>query len=799
MRISWNWLNDYIQSELSVDEVSKILTSIGLEVEAIEPIASVKGGLEGLVIGEVKACEKHANADKLKVTQVDLGSYGTHQIVCGAPNVAVGQKVVVATVGAVLYPTSGDSFEIKAAKIRGEESFGMICAEDEIGLGTSHDGIIVLPANAQVGALAKDYYQIHQDIAIEIGLTPNRTDAMSHQGVARDLHVAMEAKNIPHTYNQNGKTFGAIQKSSDTKKLEIEVLSEDCKIYQGAVLTGITQFESPEWLKFRLQVIGERSINSVVDCSNYILHDLGYPTHCFDYQKIANGAIQVKNLDANEKFESLNDQKLNLTAEDLVISDKEKSLCLAGIIGGKNSCVTYETTSLMLECAFFEATRIRKTSTRLNVKTESSSKFEKSVNPNAAQFVMQKMLSMLSEIAGVSLASEIVSIQKDVFEPYSVTLTKTRLDMYAGRKMNAEEVSAIFKNLEIEIENFENETWSLKVPLFKFDVNREEDVIEEVLRITGYDAVPYPKHLKSNIVFTDKISRHKLEEHIGASLQGDGFNEIMTNSISQSKYYENPIMLLNSMTSELDCMRTHLLPGFLEVAQYNINRDSKDIKFYEFGNVYFNSGSYNQSKVLGILISGNHQAPTWLQPKGDTSSYFHIKSTVESILNRFIDNLKFEDLEIKFFNYGAKILYKKNEIGQMGEVSNEMKKSFDIKQDLFFAQINIDALYELVVNKKITYTEISKFPVVKRDLALIVDDAVSFSALEQVCKKELREVLLDVSLFDVFKDAAFEGKKQYAIRFSMQDKQKTMEDADIEKYINKVLETLKKEVGATLR
>jgi phenylalanyl-tRNA synthetase beta chain len=392
-----------------------------------------------------------------------------------------------------------------------------------------------------------------------------------------------------------------------------------------------------------------------------------------------------------------------------------------------------------------------------------------------------------------------VSIQKGVFQPYKVVLTKTRLDMYAGRKMNADEVSAILKNLEIEIEGYENEIWSLKVPLFKFDVNREEDVIEEVLRITGYDAVPYPKHLKSNIIFTDKISRHRLEEHIGASLQGDGFNEIMTNSISQSKYYEHPIMLLNSMTSELDCMRTHLLPGFLEVAQYNINRDSKDIKFYEFGNVYFNSQSYSQSKVLGILISGNHQATTWLQPKGDTTSYFHIKSTVESILNRFIENIKFEDLEIKFFNYGSKILFKKNEIGQMGEVSNEMKKSFDIKQDLFFAQINIDALYELVANKKITYTEISKFPVVKRDLALIVDEAVAFSALEQVCKKELREVLLDVSLFDVFKDAAFEGKKQYAIRLSMQDKQKTMEDADIEKYINKVLESLKKEVGATLR
>ena len=412
---------------------------------------------------------------------------------------------------------------------------------------------------------------------------------------------------------------------------------------------------------------------------------------------------------------------------------------------------------------------------------------------------MEKMLSMLSEIAGVSLASEMVSIQKGVFEPYSVTLTKTRLDMYAGRKMNADEVSAILKNLEIEIESYENEIWSLKVPLFKFDVNREEDVIEEVLRITGYDAVPYPKHLKSNIVFTDKISRHKLEEHIGASLQGDGFNEIMTNSISQSKYYENPIMLLNSMTSELVCMRTHLLPGFLEVAQYNINRDSKDIKFYEFGNVYFNSQSYAQSKVLGILISGNHQAPTWLQPKGDSSSYFHIKLAVESILSRFLDNLKFEDLDISFFNYGARITYKKNEIGQLGEVSNEMKKSFDIKQDLFFAQINIDALYELVANKKITYTEISKFPVVKRDLALIVDEAVAFSALEQVCKKELREVLLDVSLFDVFKDAAFEGKKQYAIRLSMQDKQKTMEDADIEKYINKVLESLKKEVGASLR
>lgn len=801
MRISWNWLCDYISTTLSVEEIGKMLTQIGLEVEMIEKVQSIPGGLEGIFIGEVLEVVKHPNADKLNVTKVNLGeAFGIQQIVCGAPNVAQGQKVVVARVGSILFPKNGASFEIKAAKIRGEESFGMICAEDEIGIGSSHDGIIVLPQDAQVGMPASKYYDIDSDFAIEIGLTPNRMDAMSHKGVARDLHVALTARNIPHEYFPMGKVFKSIS-VGEKKKLNVAVTSENCSIYQAALLENIQNMESPKWLKFRLETIGERSINSVVDCSNFILHDLGQPTHCFDATQVENHALQIKELAKQEKFASLIDQEFELVAGDLVIADESKTLCLAGIVGGSNSSVSGNTKSIILETAYFNPTKVRQTTTRIGFRSESASKFEKGIDPNALEAANHKMLNMLGEITGATLNSEIVAIGNQDFKPYSVHLSFDKLNQYAGFEMDKKLALQILNALEIQVLSETAEGLQLEVPHFKYDVTRQEDVIEEIMRIVGFDEIPYPKFLRSTLSFKPHKTIFELEEQLAHDLAGMGHFEIMTNSIASSKIYqsEQRVPLLNAMTSELDTMREDMISGFLEVASYNINRDQKDLKLFEFGNSYFKKETYGQKRHLAILHSGQSEVGYWQNPKGVSSSFYSLMGVVSQIVNRYAKKFELKEVSHSSFDVALEIICNKKPIGIIGMISPKVAKEYGLKQKVYFAQLDMEPLFEIAQQIKISYKEISKFPPVKRDFALMIQEQVTLDQIEKICKTQLKEHLIDFYLFDVFKDPTWQNQKSYAVRLVLENKEKTFEDKEIDQLMAPLIQKLEKEIGATIR
>lgn len=803
MKISWNWLCDYIKSDLSIDEVSAILTSIGLEVESVEKVETVKGGLEGFVVGKVLECEKHPNADKLRVTKVDLGdAFGVKNIVCGAPNVAAGQTVVVATEGTTIYLSNGESFVIKASKIRGEASEGMICAEDEMGIGESHDGIMVLSDDVKRGTLAKDYFNISSDIVFEIGLTPNRTDAMSHQGVARDLAAALSIRNIDFQYSPEGKQFEAASTSSDVKMLKIENKTKDASIFYGVVMSDVHITESPEWLKNRLISIGEKPKNNIVDITNYVLHDTGHPIHAYDYDKVKDGALIVKNLESNVSFEALTGSKFELKENDVVISDASSVLCLGGIVGGKNSEITSETKNVLIECAYFNATAIRKTSQRIEFKSEAAMKYEKGVDPNQTLDVITKSMNAIATISGAKKASDIIKTELETYDYWNVTMSKTKLDMYAGRKLEDPYVSKILEGLGIKILQFQEATWTLSVPRYKEDVTRDVDVIEEILRISGYDNVPYPSFLKSNLTYTGQLTMNEFENKISNLLVGKGFSEIMTNSISQSKYYSHPdrITLLNSMTAELDCLRTSLIPGFLEVIQHNVNRGNKDVAFFEIGSEYFKKETYSQSKKLTIALSGLVETQNWQHTKGVESSYFKLKGVVESLLARYTQNVTYVSSKNEEYSYIASLQVHNKNIGTIGELSKKVLKSFDIKQDVFVVELDMNVLYELQLQSKMRFKEISKFPSVKRDLALVIDEAVSYSQIEMICKKQLKESLSQIQLFDIFKDAKLgENKKSYAIRLTIQNKEKTMSDVEIDELIQGVLKKLNQELKAELR
>lgn len=803
MRISWNWLQDYIQSELSIEEIGVILTSIGLEVESIEKIESIKGGLEGFIIGQVIECEKHPNADKLKITKVNLGAkYGVKDIVCGAPNVAKGQKVVVATEGTTIYLANGESFTIKASKIRGEASEGMICAEDEIGIGESHDGILVLPENLEIGTLAKDYFKISSDIAIEIGLTPNRTDAMSHSGVARDLAVALSIRNIDFKYNPLGKDLKEMVQSTNKLPISIENKSINTPIFYVVVLADIQVKESPDWLKDRLITIGEKPKNNIVDITNFILHDTGHPIHAYDYDKINQGQITIEDLTEKLSFDALTGQKFELNTGDIVIKDKNNVLCLGGIVGGKNSEISSETKNVLLECAYFNSTAIRNTSERIGFKSEAAMKYEKGVDPNQTDFVLQKSMSLVTELSGAKIASEIIKTVQTTFDFWNVTMSKPKLDMYAGRKLDLNTVDKIILGLGIEILSFENETWTLAVPRFKEDVTRDVDVIEEILRISGYDNVPYPKFLKSNLTYSGQKTINEFEDSIANFLVGSGYSEIMTNSISQSKYYTNPdkIQLLNSMTADLDCLRTSMIPGFLEVIQHNINRGNKEISFFEIGSEYIKVDQYQQNKKLVFALSGLKSIPNWQNIKGVESDYIQLKNSVEKLISKYSNQAIFLQEENEDYNYITSINIQNKKIGTLGELDKKVLKKFDIKQAVFIAEIDINVLFEISKNLKIRFKEISKYPSVKRDLALIVSNDITYQQIETIAKKQLKENLVSIGLFDIFKDVKLGvDKKSYAIRLTLQNIEKTMSDTEIDDMVNGLLKKLNKELQAELR
>jgi phenylalanyl-tRNA synthetase beta chain len=805
MKISWNWLNEYLTCEnLTIEEASKVLTSIGLEVEAIETFQSIKGGLEHFYIGEVIRCEKHPNADKLSLTQVNLGeNLGVKKIVCGAPNVAVGQKVAVAVEGAIIYTPNGESFSIKNSKIRGEESQGMICAEDELGIGEGHDGILVLDKDAEAGMPAADYFKIYTDTIFEIGLTPNRTDAMYHKGVARDLAAAINARGGECIFHEDGKTVFQFEQRLTGRKLNIHSNTALASKFGGITIENISINKTPQWMIDRLSAIGESPKHLLIDLTNYILHDLGQPLHAYDLAKLDGEEIIVDELTRDTTMSALNGQELKLKEGDIVIRDRSKLIGLAGIMVSSDSCIDANSQSIFIEVAYFKSIAIRQTSQRLSLRTEAAVKFEKGIDPNGTEYAIRKAQSIILSIDKSAIAGELIMPVNKEFAPWEVTLTRVKLDLYANMSIEKEKVDFILMALGIVISQSNQETWSLSVPRFKEDVRREEDVIEEVLRIYGYNLLPYPKFLRSNLSFSKGLTTTQLENHISSLLNGNGYQEIITNSISQSRYYKlsEPIKLLNSMTSELDCMRSSILPGFLEVIEHNLNRDQKDLALFEIGNEYFQdkSGVYRQRKKLVLAVTGMHMSPNWQIPKGQPNDYFQLKSVIEKLIKDLKLDVLYAEAQDPNYNYGLQISLGQKKIGILGEFIID-KKMFDIKQKVFVAELDFDIIYKSKLNEKILFQEITKFPAVKRDLAMVINQSVPFERLESIAKKTLAKSLDQVTLFDIFKDKSLgESKKSYAIRLQLSNKEKTLSDKEIDSMIQKLIGVYQKELNAEIR
>ncbi len=808
MKISYNWLKQYLDVQIPVNEVSEILTSIGLEVEGFELFESIKGGLQNVVIGKVLTCEKHPDADKLKVTTVNVGATETLQIVCGAPNVAAGQKVIVALVGASLYPAgSSEAIQIKKAKIRGVESAGMICAEDELGIGESHAGILILPDDVQVGSSAADYFGVERDTVFEIGLTPNRSDAFSHIGVARDLKAALNARNNS-TYELRKPDVSAFK--TDDNSCEIQVSVEDanaCPRYSGVTISGIEVKDSPQWLVNRLKAIGVRSINNIVDVTNYVLHEFGQPLHAFDADKIEGKKVVVRKAKQDEKFITLDGVERKLTANDLMICNAEKPMCIAGVFGGAESGVTNATKNIFIESAYFSPSGIRKTATHHGLRTDAAMHYEKGCDPNITIKALQRAVLLIQEVAGGIVSSDISDFYPAQILPQQVTVKFDYVQKLAGFHIERTVIKKILRELEIEVEQENDSVLVVSVPTFKTEVTRPADIVEEIIRIYGYNNFPLPSKLNTSISLSSTIDAVKYENVAASLLNGMGYSEITTNSVSQSKFEQDEalqkqqVKLLNSQTSELDCMRTSMLYGMLEVIAYNQNRKASDLKFFEFGKTYHKAENhYKEYKHLAVLITGNYDGGNWLSPSRKTD-FYHLKQAVENLLSRLgIHTYIIQPTEQTPFSFGYKIVVDDVPVVVGGLVSSDVCKQFDIKQDVWFADVNWDYVLASSAKQKIEFKSLPKFPSVRRDLALVVNKELSFAAIEQLSQKEAKKLLKEVSLFDVYTgDKIEQGKKSYAVSFMFQHEEKTLTDDEVEKVMNKLMSCFEKDLGAVIR
>jgi phenylalanyl-tRNA synthetase beta chain len=820
MNISYNWLKQYIDTDLTPEELSKALTSIGLETGGIEKVQTIKGGLEGLVIGEVLTCDEHPNSDHLHVTTVNVGAAEPLKIVCGAPNVAAGQKVVVATIGTVLY-SGEESFTIKRSKIRGEESFGMICAEDEIGIGTSHDGIIVLPANAVVGTPAKEYYNVKDDYVLEVDITPNRIDAASHFGVARDLAAYLAANDLKGTLVKPSVDAFAVENHNLPVSVTVEN-SEACPRYAGVSIAGVTIKESPEWLQNYLKAIGLRPINNVVDITNFILHETGQPLHSFDADKIAGKQVIVKTLPEGTKFTTLDEAERSLSDKDLMICDANGGMCIAGVFGGLNSGVSDNTTNVFLESAYFNPVWVRKTARRHGLNTDSSFRFERGCDPNNNVYVLKRAALLIKELAGGTISSDIVDIYPTPIKPFEVDITFDKINSLIGKEIEKETIKKILHHLEIEIARETAEGMKLFVPTYRVDVQRDVDVIEDILRIYGYNNVLPGESVKSSISYSSKPDSQKLQNLISEQLTGCGFNEILNNSLTKAGYYEtlnafpaaNLVMMMNPLSADLNAMRQTLLFGGLESVAYNVNRKNQDLKFYEFGNCYyFNAekkeegkplAAYSEDMHLGLWLTGNKTAQSWVRAD-EKSSVFELKGYVLNILRRMGVNLQKLVIETETTNdLFAEALVIKNKQGKQlaifGSVAKKLLKALDIDVPVFFADLNWNNLLVESTRKKVSFTEISKFPEVKRDLALLIDKNVSFAEIEKLAYATEKNLLRKVQLFDVYEGKNLEaGKKSYAVSFTLQDDAKTLNDKQIDGIMQKLIKQFEEKLGAKLR
>lgn len=809
MKISYNWLKQYLKVDLPVEETAVILTDLGLEVEGIELFESVRGGLKGVVVGLVLECEKHPNADKLKITKVDVGGEAPLQIVCGAPNVAKGQKVPVATIGTVLYDKDGKPFEIKKGKIRGEESFGMICAEDELGLGESHDGIMVLDDKIAVGTPCSKVFEVETDNVFEIGLTPNRADAMSHYGVARDLRAGLIQKGTQLELITPSVTKFHVDNRS--AKVDIEVLNKKLvPRYTGVTISNIRVASSPAWLQNRLKAIGVTPKNNVVDATNYVLHALGQPLHAFDADHIVGRKIIVKTADEGMRFTTLDGVERTLSAEDIIVCDAEKPLCLAGVLGGQNSGVNHSTRNIFLESAYFDSVAVRKTAKRHSISTDASYRFERGINIDECKFALMYAALLIEEIAGGVISSEVVDLYPKKQEDFQVFLTFDKVDRVIGQKISHDTIKSILHSLDVKINSVTERGLGLLVPSYRVDVQREADVIEEILRIYGYNNIGFSEKVNATMAHSSKYDDHNMQNVVATQLIGQGFFEIMTNSLVSEKEIttyapqpEQAVKLLNPLSTDLGYMRKNLLFSGLEVIAYNINRKRTDLKLFEFGkNYHFIEGKYSENKHLTVYLTGNKQAEHWADtPKKAT--FFELKGVIEAIFERIgLHNLSVLPLEAAegIASEGFRWVLGEQLLGTMGVVKNKILKEVGIKQEVLFADLCWEAILEQVKGYKVRYKEIAKYPEVRRDLALLLDDNITFADIYRVAFSAEKDLLKSLNLFDVYQgDKLPQGKKSYAVSFTLQDNAKTLTDKQIDKTMQRLQTAFEQQLGAALR
>ena len=820
MNISYNWLKEYVDFDLTPEQTAAALTSIGLETGGVEEIQPIKGGLEGIVIGEVLTCTPHPNSDHMHVTTVNLGSGAPVQIVCGAPNVAAGQKVVVATLGTKLY-SGDDSFTIKKSKLRGVESCGMICAEDEIGIGTSHDGIIVLPDDAVPGTPAKDYYNLKSEFVLEVDITPNRADACSHYGVARDLYAWL----VQNGYETKLHRPSVDGFRTDSHNLDIDVVVENdeaCPRYAGVTVRNVTVKESPEWLQEKLKTIGLRPINNIVDITNYILHSFGQPMHCFDADKIKGGKIVVKTCPTGTKFVTLDGVERELDGQDLMICNAEEPMCIAGVFGGLDSGTTMDTKNVFFESAYFNPTWVRKTARRHGLSTDSSFRFERGIDPNTTIYALKLAAILAKELAGGEIASEIKDSRKSPVSGFPVTLTYNYLDALVGKVIPRETVKSIVTSLEMEIVEETGEALSLIVPPYRVDVQRPCDVVEDILRIYGYNNVEIPVSLNSCLSVKGETDKSvKLQNLISEQLVGCGFNEIMNNSLTAAAYYdgletykpENLVRLMNPLSNELSVMRATLLFGGLESISHNVNRQNADLKFFEFGNCYhYNAERKNPERILaaykeelhlGLWLTGKRVSNSWAHPDEEMSVY-ELKAYVLNIFRRLgvpFGGLVFGSASGDVWPAAVTVSTRAGKLlAVFGPIAKKIRHAFDIDGEVYYADLDWKELMKVIKNVTVTFRDIPKYPAVKRDLALLVGGEVQFVDIERTAYETERKLLKSVELFDVYEGKNIEaGKKSYAVSFVLQDDNATLNDKQIDKVMQKLIANLQKKLGAKLR
>ena len=813
MKISVNWLKEYCNITISAQEIASVLTSLGLEVESISSWSSVKGGLEGVIVGEVKTCIKHPAADKLFLTTVDVGTHTPLHVVCGASNVKVGQKVAVATIGTRLYK-GAESMVIQKTKIRGELSEGMLCAEDELGLGNNHDGVMVLHPAAVPGTSAADYFGIEKDTVLEIGLTPNRIDSASHYGVARELAAYLNITKTTWALLPPVDIF-SIDDTSNVFQVRIEN-KDACLRYTGLTISGVTVAESPIWLKHRLMAIGLKPINNVVDVTNYVLHELGQPLHAFDADTLTGNVIVVKNMPEGTSFVTLDEVERKLSAEDLMICDDQKALCMAGVLGGKESVVTEKTKNIFLESACFSATSIRRTARRHGINTDASFRFERGTDPEMPPYALKRAALLIREIAGGKISSDIIDVYPEKILPISISFSYAKLFSLAGEQIDKGIIKKILEGLEIIIQKETEDTLQLLIPAYRVDVTREVDVVEEILRMYGYNTIALPTKLNASVVITPKPDKHTLRNRLCDILAANGFNEIMCNSLTKATYYDkagtadNTVTIFNPQSADLNCLRQNLLFGGMEVIAFNRNRKQVNLRLFEMGNCYTKRTEkaaglkkYHEELRVALFLSGSKNEDHWNSPQKE-AGFFMLKGILELLFSSFsctINHLTEEYLGANaYLSDGIRYMYQHKELAAAGIVKNEICRMFDIDTNIYYADIAWQVILEIVKNHKTRFTELPKFPEVRRDLALLINKKISFKQIQEIARKTEKKLLQKISLFDIYENEKIGAdNKSYAVSFIFQDKEKTLTDEQVDRIMKALIKNYQSELGATIR